>query len=93
MDYFQRCVDLFRLSGLEGCAKVIRAQIKALSLSAWPEANSNDHFRTPESQLNTNHPASLCRRRTRWLGRNEQARFFHYRKHDLLAPLRNNVRR
>ena len=34
--------------------------------------------------LGTSVPASLCRRSTRWLRRNEQARFYQYRSRNIL---------
>ena len=46
-----------------------------------------------EAHLNTNHPASLCRRSTRWLRRNKHARFFHYRERNILPSLNNSIRR
>jgi SRSO17 transposase len=45
-----------------------------------------------ESHLETNLPASLCRRTTRWLQRNEQARFYQYRSRKILPPLKNQLR-
>jgi hypothetical protein len=42
--------------------------------------------------LRTNVPASLCRHSTRWLKRNEQARFYQYRSRNILPPLKNQLR-
>ena len=42
--------------------------------------------------LRTNVPDSLCRRSTRWLQRNEQARFYQYRSRNILPPLKNQLR-
>jgi hypothetical protein len=42
--------------------------------------------------LRTNEPATLCRRSTRWLQRNEQARFYRYRSRNILPPLKNRLR-
>jgi SRSO17 transposase len=42
--------------------------------------------------LRTNVPESLCRRSTRWLQRNEQARFYQYRSRNILPPLKNRLR-
>jgi SRSO17 transposase len=45
-----------------------------------------------DAYLQTNVPASLCRHRTRWLQRNEQARFYQYRSRNILPPLKNQLR-
>ena len=45
-----------------------------------------------EIYLRTNDPATLCRRSTRWLQRNEQARFYRYHSRNILPPLRNRLR-
>jgi SRSO17 transposase len=45
-----------------------------------------------DAHLQTNLPASLCRRSTRWLQRNEQARFYNYRSRNILPPLKNQLR-
>jgi SRSO17 transposase len=45
-----------------------------------------------DAYLQTNLPASLCRRSTRWLQRNEQARFYNYRSRNILPPLKNQLR-
>ena len=45
-----------------------------------------------DAYLKTNLIASLCRRSTRWLTRNEQARFYRYRSRNILPPLKNQLR-
>jgi SRSO17 transposase len=45
-----------------------------------------------DTYLQTSVPASLCRRSTRWLQRNEQARFYQYRSRNILPPLKNQLR-
>jgi hypothetical protein len=45
-----------------------------------------------DAYLRTNVPASLCRHSTRWLQRNEQARFYQYRSRNILPPLKNQLR-
>ena len=45
-----------------------------------------------EVYLRTNVPEALCRRSTRWLQRNEQARFYQYRSRNILPPLKNQLR-
>ncbi len=45
-----------------------------------------------DAYLGTSVPASLCRRSTRWLRRNEQARFYQYRSRNILPPLKNQLR-
>ncbi len=45
-----------------------------------------------EVYLRTNVPEALCRRSTRWLQRNEQARFYQYRSRNILPPLKNRLR-
>ena len=45
-----------------------------------------------DAYLQTNVPASLCRRSTRWLQRNEQARFYQYHSRNILPPLKNQLR-
>ncbi len=45
-----------------------------------------------DAYLQTNLPASLRRRSTRWLQRNEQARFYNYRSRNILPPLKNQLR-
>lgn len=45
-----------------------------------------------DAHLKTKLPASLCRRSTRWLQRNEQARFYQYCSHNILPPLKNQLR-
>jgi SRSO17 transposase len=45
-----------------------------------------------DTYLQTSIPASLCRRSTRWLQRNEQARFYQYRSRNILPPLKNQLR-
>ena len=45
-----------------------------------------------DAHLETKLPASLCRRSTRWLQRNEQARFYNYHSRNILPPLKNQLR-
>jgi SRSO17 transposase len=45
-----------------------------------------------DAYLRTNVPESLCRRGTRWLQRNEQARLYQYRSRNILPPLKNQLR-
>ena len=45
-----------------------------------------------DAHLETKLPASLCRRSTRWLQRNEQARLYNYRSRNILPPLKNQLR-
>jgi SRSO17 transposase len=45
-----------------------------------------------DAYLRTDVPVSLCRRGTRWLQRNEQARFYQYRSRNILPPLKNQLR-
>jgi SRSO17 transposase len=45
-----------------------------------------------DAHLKTKRPASLCRCGTRWLQRNEQARFYNYRSLNILPPLKNQLR-
>jgi SRSO17 transposase len=45
-----------------------------------------------EAYLQTNLPEPLCRRSTRWLQRNEQARFYQYHSRNILPPLKNHLR-
>ena len=45
-----------------------------------------------DAHLETKLPASLCRRSTRWLQRNEQARLYSYRSRNILPPLKNQLR-
>ena len=45
-----------------------------------------------DAYLQTNLNVSLCRRSTRWLQRNEQARFYRYRSRNILPPLKNQLR-
>lgn len=44
-------------------------------------------------KLNENHPEILCRQATRRLQRNESARFYHWKKHNRLAPIRIHQRK
>jgi SRSO17 transposase len=45
-----------------------------------------------DAYLQTSRPESLCRRSTRWLRRNEQARFYQYHSRNILPPLKNHLR-
>ena len=45
-----------------------------------------------EDHLNANVPEMICRCSTRWLERNEHARFFQYYSRKLLPPLKNELR-
>ena len=43
-------------------------------------------------KLNSDHPEQICLNRTRRLQRNEEARFYHYKARNLLAPKRVDQR-
>ena len=45
-----------------------------------------------EEHLDVNHPAVQSRRSTRWLERNELARFYHHHSRKLLPRLKNELR-
>ncbi len=45
-----------------------------------------------EAHINADDQAPLCRRSTRWLQRNEQARYFYYRKRNMLPAPKNQLR-
>jgi hypothetical protein len=45
-----------------------------------------------DTHLKTKLPAYLCRQSTRWLQRNEQARFYFHRSRNMLPPLKNELR-
>jgi len=45
-----------------------------------------------EEQLQAHLLPSRCRRSTRWLRRNEQARFYQHRSRNILPPLKNELR-
>jgi hypothetical protein len=45
-----------------------------------------------EEHLDVNDPAVQSRRSTRWLERNEFARFYHHRSRKLLPRLKNELR-
>jgi hypothetical protein len=45
-----------------------------------------------EEHLNVNHPSVQGRRSTRWLGRNEYARFYHHRSRKVMPRLKNELR-
>jgi hypothetical protein len=45
-----------------------------------------------DSHMKTNLTATLCRRSTRWLTRNEHARYYRYRSRNILPPLKNQLR-
>jgi hypothetical protein len=45
-----------------------------------------------ENLLDANQAAELCRRSTRWLRRNEEARFYHHRSRKLVPRLENELR-
>jgi hypothetical protein len=45
-----------------------------------------------ENLLDATQPAELCRRSTRWLRRNEEARFYHHRSRKLVSRLKNELR-
>ena len=44
-------------------------------------------------KLDDTHPEILCRQTTRRLQRNEIARFYHWKKHNRLAPKRIHQRK
>jgi hypothetical protein len=45
-----------------------------------------------EQQLQAHLLSSRCRRSTRWLRRNEEARFYHHRSRNVLPRLKNELR-
>jgi hypothetical protein len=45
-----------------------------------------------EDYLQVNSPSALCRRSTRWLRRNEQARLYHHRSRKVMPRLKNQLR-
>src|SRR3954463_2986615 len=45
-----------------------------------------------EYHLSINHPSFLCRRSTRWLRRNEQARLYAHRSRNVLPRLKIELR-
>ena len=45
-----------------------------------------------EAHLGANSLPSLCRRGTRWLRRNEQARLYHHRSRKVMPRLKNQLR-
>jgi hypothetical protein len=45
-----------------------------------------------EEHLKVNETSSLCRRSTRWLRRNEQARLYHHRSRKVMPRLKNQLR-
>lgn len=45
-----------------------------------------------EEHLKANEMSSLCRRSTRWLRRNEQARLYHHRSRKVMPRLKNQLR-
>lgn len=45
-----------------------------------------------EEHLKVNETAGLCRRSSRWLRRNEQARLYHHRSRKVMPRLKNQLR-
>jgi hypothetical protein len=45
-----------------------------------------------EGHLKVNDASALCRRGSRWLRRNEQARLYHHRSRKVMPQLKNQLR-